>query len=76
MSAAGWHENFHDCTDRKQLFDMAELDGRIRAFVWAKPWADTRGYDASARHVVDVDLHDSNIGKRRTEVQPVVHSQV
>ena len=49
VSAAGWRENFHDYTDREQLFDVVELDGRIRAFVWVKPWADMPGYDASVQ---------------------------
>jgi GNAT superfamily N-acetyltransferase len=49
VSAANWRREFGTFTDRGQLFDVA-LDGdRIIAFVWAIPWADSDGYDASVR---------------------------
>ena len=46
-SASGWRAGFSTNTDRDQSFQIAELDNRVIGFAWAKPWADSEGYDSS-----------------------------
>ena len=48
-SAAGWRAAFSTYTDKGQSFQVAELDNRVIGFVWAKPWADSKGYDSSVQ---------------------------
>ena len=46
-SAAGWRTGFSTNIDRGQSFQVAELGNRVIGFAWAKPWADSEGYDSS-----------------------------
>jgi L-amino acid N-acyltransferase YncA len=45
QSAANWRAGFTTFLDRGQSFQVAESNDRVIGFVWAKPWADTAGYD-------------------------------
>jgi len=45
QSAAVWRASFKAFIDRGQSFQVAELNSRVIGFVWAKPWAETDGYD-------------------------------
>ena len=47
VSAANWRKSFGENTDRGQLFLVAEENHRVLGFIWAKPWAETAGFDAS-----------------------------
>ena len=46
ISAANWRKSFSENTDRGQRFIVAEEDHRILDFLWAKPWAETAGFEA------------------------------
>jgi len=46
-SAAGWRESFPTSVDRGQSFQVAVLADRVIGFAWAKPWAESEGYDSS-----------------------------
>jgi L-amino acid N-acyltransferase YncA len=46
ISAANWRKSFSENTDRGQSFIVAEEDHRILGFLWAKPWAETTGFEA------------------------------
>ncbi|MEJ2089495.1 MAG: GNAT family N-acetyltransferase [Gammaproteobacteria bacterium] len=47
VSAANWRQSFAGCKDRGQIFDLALEDERVVGYVWARPWADTPGYDSA-----------------------------
>jgi ribosomal protein S18 acetylase RimI-like enzyme len=65
VSAANWRRDFDEFTDRDQLFDVALEGDRVIGFVWARPWADTRGYEASVRGLYILPTrHRLGIGRR------------
>ena len=65
VSAANWRAGFESFVDRGQLFCVLERDGEVIGFIWACPWADTSGYDASVRALyVLPTCHGQGLGRR------------
>jgi L-amino acid N-acyltransferase YncA len=57
VSAANWRKAFGKNTDRGQGFLVAEENHRLLGFIWAKPWAETAGYDACVQGLYVLPSH-------------------